>query len=157
MKRSKMLLAAVASGAVLSAAAVPTAMAMTGPKTQVANQGSPNNASDPGKGQQCGYPSNRAPAATLSAKPDRVARGQNVVLSGTLTSNKCSISSTPVGLYTRAANGTLTKVAEVLTDASGAFTFPVQKPLTTTTYVAISQRTQFYDSASSSPVTVTVR
>lgn len=159
MKRSKMLLAAVASGAVLSAAAVPTALAMTGPKTQTTTQAKPgnsNNASNPGNGQQCGYPSNRTPSATLAANPTSVKAGRTTTLSGVLSSNKCPIANTPVSLYSKVGNGPLTKGPTVLTSATGAFTFPAQTPAATTTYVAISTATEFYDSVSSNPVTVTV-
>lgn len=154
MKRSKMLLAAVASGAVLSAAAVPTALAMTGAKTQTVTTQAKPGGGNPGNGAQCGYPSNRTPAITLKANPTSLTRAGNVDFSGNLSSNKCPIANTQVGLYSKSSTGNFSRVATALTDAAGNYKFaPVRVNAGTTTFGSANVGDQNYDFTYSNLIT----
>lgn len=157
MTRTKMLLAAAASAAVLAGVGVPTVvLAANGPVTIASSQSAPTT---PGIGQQCGYPSSRKPNLTLIANPTSIRRGASTTLSGTLTGNKCAITKRTIQLFARpsGSTGAFVLVGTTTTSDKGGYTFPAQKPTVTTDYRTMFAGDANYDPVTSPIVTVTVK
>jgi hypothetical protein len=142
---------------VLSAVAVPTALALnSSPAAGASQDASRGGGGGGGGGNGCSYPSNRTPALTLSANPSTIKRGAATTLSGTMTANGCPIKDAKVGLYAQPAGTSPSTLVDTrTTNKDGVFSF-AQKPGSTTTYQVVFAGTTSYGASSSNTVTVTV-
>lgn len=154
MKRSKMLIAAAASGVVLAAAAVPAVVnAQTAPATTT-SQGS-GGALPPG----CQYPATRKPVLTMTPSSTMLPKGGGPVqFRGTMKINGCGIGGRPIDVYSASRkDGSYSKFSSksATTDGSGAYTvtFNVKN---TAWFIAVFAGDTSYDPARSTPAQVTV-
>lgn len=160
MKRTKTTIATAVAGLALVAAGVPAALAVTGPSTGPVLAAKAAPSPSPMDNNACGYPSNRTPTLTLSGTPLSLPRGGgSVTFSGTLTSNKCKISNSVVGLYSKTGNANPVKVAEALTNVDGAYRFAPTTVSSTRTFATyyVPPQNSIWDGTVSNTVTVTVK